>query len=251
MDYQNEPNHVKGAILNLKSVFHYSFYSTLNLIYITITSIENGLIVYFMVDFGYLMVLGISAFVSTNIDDIFLLIVFFSNSLKFPKYQIVIGQYIGIGLLIAISIIASFISLVIPSFIIGFMGIIPIIIGIKKLIDYYKNKKEPEDTNSKKYNKLTKTNPELSFLSVAAVTFSNGADNIGIYTPLFASNNTIGQIVILVVIFIIMTAVWCSIGYYLVNHSFLANSIRRIGHLILPFVLIALGIYIMVGKFIK
>jgi cadmium resistance protein CadD (predicted permease) len=207
---------------------------------------ENRLVVYFMVDFGYLIVIGISAFVSTNIDDIFLLIVFFSNSLKFPKYHVVIGQYIGIGLLIAISIIASFISLVIPSFFIGFMGIIPIIIGIKKLIENYKKKKEPEETNSLKYNKLTKTNSVLSFLSVAAVTFSNGGDNIGIYTPLFASSNTTGQIVIVVIVFIIMTAVWCSIGYYLVNHSFLANRIRRIGHLILPFVLIALGIYIMI-----
>lgn len=202
-----------------------------------------------MVDFGYLIVLGISAFVSTNIDDIFLLIMFFSNHLKFPPYQVVIGQYIGIGLLIAISIIASIISFVIPSFIIGFMGIIPIIIGIKKLINYYKNKKE-SDTNSLK-NKLLSSNYSLSFLSVAAVTFSNGGDNIGIYTPLFASNNTIGQIVMLVVIFIIMTAIWCSVGYYLVNHSLLANSIRRIGHLILPFVLIGLGISIMIEEFIK
>ncbi len=48
-----------------------------------------------------------------------------------------------------------------------------------------------------------------------------------------------------------MTAVWCSIGYYLVNHSFLVDHIRRIGHLILPFVLIALGIYIMIEEFIK
>jgi cadmium resistance protein CadD (predicted permease) len=93
--------------------------------------------------------------------------------------------------------------------------------------------------------------PALSFLSVATVTFSNGGDNIGIYTPLFASNNTIDQTVILIVIFTIMTAVWCSVSNYLVNHSFLANSIQRIGHLILPFVLIGLGIYIMVGEFIK
>ena len=202
-----------------------------------------------MADFGYLIVLGISAFVSTNIDDIFLLIVFFSNSLKFPSYQVVIGQYFGIGLLIAISIIASFISLVIPSFIIGFMGIIPIIIGIKKLIDYYKNKNERYSNSSK--NKLIRSNSSVSFLSVAAVTFSNGGDNIGIYTPLFASNNTIGQIGILVVIFIIMTAVWCSVGYYLVNHSLLAHRIRRISHLILPFVLIGLGISIMIKEFIK
>jgi cadmium resistance protein CadD (predicted permease) len=49
----------------------------------------------------------------------------------------------------------------------------------------------------------------------------------------------------------IMTAVWCSIGYCLVNHSFLANNIRRVGHVVLPFVLIGLGIYIMVEEFIK
>jgi cadmium resistance protein CadD (predicted permease) len=95
-----------------------------------------------MTDFVSLVLLGISAFVSTNIDDIFLLIVFFSNSLKFSSYQIVIGQYLGIGLLIAISIIASFVSLVILSFIIGFMGVIPIIIGIIKLRENYKKKKK-------------------------------------------------------------------------------------------------------------
>jgi cadmium resistance protein CadD (predicted permease) len=54
-----------------------------------------------MVDFGYWIILGISAFVSTNIDDIFLLIVFFSNSLKYSKYQVEIGRYIGIELIIA------------------------------------------------------------------------------------------------------------------------------------------------------
>ena len=107
------------------------------------------------------------------------------------------------------------------------MGFIPIIIGIKKLIEYYKEKKET-GRNSTKYNKFKKTNSGLSFLSVAAVTFSNGGDNIGIYTPLFASNNQYGQIVILVVIFIFMTAVWCSIGYYLVNHSFLAKSVPNV-----------------------
>jgi cadmium resistance protein CadD (predicted permease) len=207
-----------------------------------------------MIDFGYLIILGVTAFVSTNIDDIFLLIVFFSNSLKFSSYQVVIGQYIGIGLLIVISIIASFISLVVPSFVIGFMGIIPVIIGIKKLFENYKSKNESTrnsaGTKEDKLRRITNTS-SLSFLNIAAVTFSNGGDNIGIYTPLFASNNTIGQVVILVTIFMIMTIVWCSIGYYLVNHSFLANRIRRLGHLVLPFVLIGLGIYIMVGEFTK
>jgi cadmium resistance protein CadD (predicted permease) len=118
---------------------------------------------------------------------------------------------------------------------IGYMGIIPIIIGIKKLLDYYKNKK------------IRYTNSSIQIpcyhLSVAVVTFSNSRDNIGIYTPLFASNYAIGQIVILVVIFIIMTAVWCSVGYYFVNHSLLVHSVYHIGYLILPLVLIGLNLY--------
>ena len=96
---------------------------------------------------------------------------------------------------------------------------------------------EESNTNSTKYG-LSTNYFITSFLSVAAVTFSNGGDNIGIYTPLFASNNTIGQIITLITIFMIKTAVWCNIGYYLVNHSFLANRIQRLGHLVLPFVLI-------------
>jgi cadmium resistance protein CadD (predicted permease) len=75
-----------------------------------------------MTDFGNLIFLSVVAFVFTNIDDIFLLLLFFSNYLKFPPYQVVIGQYIGMGLLVAISIIISLISLVIPSIYYRFYG---------------------------------------------------------------------------------------------------------------------------------
>ncbi len=47
-----------------------------------------------------LIAIGISAFVATNIDDIFVLMMFFSSScsssMTFPTRQIVLGQYIGI-----------------------------------------------------------------------------------------------------------------------------------------------------------
>jgi cadmium resistance protein CadD (predicted permease) len=121
-----------------------------------------------------------------------------------------------------------------------------------KLLDYYKNKKVifilyllKRYTNSSK-NKFSIQIP-CYHLSIAAVTFSNSGDNIGIFTPLFASYYAIGQIVILVVILIIMTAVWCSVGYYFANHSLLVHSVCHSGHSILPLVLIGLGIYIMRG----
>ena len=62
-----------------------------------------------MADIPSLIAIGIAGFAATNIDDIFLLIMFFSGSSKtFPVKQVVMGQYIGIGLLVAISSLGFF-----------------------------------------------------------------------------------------------------------------------------------------------
>ncbi|HEX5976628.1 MAG TPA: cadmium resistance transporter, partial [Nitrososphaeraceae archaeon] len=90
-----------------------------------------------MIDILGLIAIGIAAFAATNIDDIFVLMIFFS-SLTFSVRHIALGQYIGIGLLIAIGAIGSLVTLVVPTYIIGLMGMIPIAIGIKNLIEIRK-----------------------------------------------------------------------------------------------------------------
>jgi cadmium resistance protein CadD (predicted permease) len=209
-----------------------------------------------MTDIVSLITIGISAFVATNIDDIFVLMLFFSpssvsSSLKFTAKQVVLGQYIGIGMLVAISALDSFLPLVVPPYIIGLLGIVPIIIGVKKLVQILRkadkvisSKQAAQEKSYKKYE------PYLSFLTVAAVTFSNGGDNIGVYIPMFAQYKSASQITTLVTVLMIMTAVWCAVAYYLVNHLLIASRIRHVGHIILPFVLIALGIYILAEFFL-
>ena len=44
-----------------------------------------------------------------------------------------------------------------------------------------------------------------------------------------------------------MTAVWCALGYVAVNNPLIGTHVRRYGHRVLPFVLIALGLYILSG----
>jgi cadmium resistance protein CadD (predicted permease) len=117
-----------------------------------------------MIDIVSLMAIGVSAFATTNIDDIFVLMMFFS-SLTFPVRQVILGQYIGIGLLVAISALRSFISLVVPTYIIGLLGIAPIVIGVKKLVTLRKK----NESNSKNTAQYKKNN--LAFAAVAAVTF--------------------------------------------------------------------------------
>ena len=206
-----------------------------------------------MMDVVSLATIGISAFIATNIDDIFILMMFFTpSSLTFPVKQVVLGQYLGIGLLVAISALGSFLPLVIPTYIIGLLGVVPIIVGTKKLFRILKkkNKADPSKQIAKDTSYRNRNRVYLSFLTVAAVTFSNGADNLGVYTPLFAQYNSASQIATIIAVFMAMTAVWCTVAYYLINHPLVASRIRRIAHAVIPFVLIGLGIYILAQAFL-
>jgi cadmium resistance protein CadD (predicted permease) len=192
-------------------------------------------------DFLGLVGIGIAAFSATNIDDIFVLMMFFSV-LTFPPRHVVFGQYLGIAALTALSTVGALIALVVPQYVIGLMGIVPIAVGILKLTDLRKTNVVPKEV-------LKDKKTGLAFLSVAAVTFANGGDNIGVYTPLFAKYNTSAEVATLSAVFMAMTAVWCATAYHLVNHPLVAAKVSRVGHIVLPFVLIGLGIYILAEAF--
>jgi cadmium resistance protein CadD (predicted permease) len=101
-------------------------------------------------------------------------------------------------------------------------------------------------TSKKKSFQDDKRRSFILLLTVSAITISNGGDDIGVFTPLFARYNTPSEVTTLVIIFMAMTLVWCIITYYFVNHPLIATRIQRFGNIITPFVLIGLGLYILV-----
>jgi cadmium resistance protein CadD (predicted permease) len=74
---------------------------------------------------------AIVAFAATNLDDIFVLTFFFAQK-NLQIWRVVLGQYLGIAGLILVSLVGFFASLIIPYKWIGFLGLIPIAIGIRK-----------------------------------------------------------------------------------------------------------------------
>jgi len=201
------------------------------------------------------------SFVSTNIDDIFVLMLFFSqvNSIMNTRH-IIIGQYLGIGALTAISIVGALGISVIPHEYVGLLGLVPIYLGIKAYTDYKKESKDnknPENQNGEN-NKLEETtdikeNSIITFIKnfinpsvfkVASITFANGGDNIGIYIPLFTSMNLIG-IFVTVVMFIFLTALWCFIGKSLAEYPFVQRNIEKYNHIFIPIIFIGLGLFIL------
>jgi cadmium resistance protein CadD (predicted permease) len=170
---------------------------------------------------------------------------------SFPSSQIIIGQYIGMGLLIGVSLVGSLISLVIPNTLIGLIGFIPIAIGIKELLELRK-KHSDDDYDVKEITKYLSRNrwtAYLPFLTVATITFSGG-EKIGIFTSTFATYNSASEIFIIISVVMILTGVWCALAAHLVNQTSLAIRLRCAADRTLPFVLIGLGTYILAEAFL-
>ena len=92
-----------------------------------------------------LLGMAIVLFASTNVDDVFVLIGFFADP-KFRTRDVVFGQYVGIAALFSVSVAASLLSLVAPRTYVGWLGIVPILIGLKKLLDLYRKHEGTEES---------------------------------------------------------------------------------------------------------
>jgi cadmium resistance protein CadD (predicted permease) len=176
---------------------------------------------------------AVFAFAATNIDDIFILMLFFGSSNDFRK--VFSGQLMGITALIAVSYFISLLGYVIDPRYIGLMGFFPVYLGIKQLI--LLRKKHDEEVT-------TLITEKSSALAIAGITIANGGDNIGIYTPLFTRINQM-DLFFTVVVFALMVYLWCFIAHYLAQHPLMAKSLDRWGHLAMPVVLTLLGVYIL------
>lgn len=186
---------------------------------------------------------GITAFVATNLDDIVILLLLFSQvNAVFQRRHIVTGQYLGFTALVLASLPGFFGGMLIPQAWVGMLGVVPIAIGVNRLL----NRDEDDDQNM--------STPEASparfaFLSpqacsIAAITFANGGDNIGIYVPLFASC-TLESLLVIVTVFLSLVGVWCYAAYCLTHVPAIAEVLTRYGSLLVPFVLIGLGVMIL------
>jgi cadmium resistance protein CadD (predicted permease) len=182
------------------------------------------------VNFFSLALLSTGAFISTNIDDLFLLVGFFSDR-SFPRAHVFAGQILGMAAIVAISLATASAALAISPAHIGLLGVAPIVIGIGKLLRLGKADEEEQPA-------------AVGILQVATVTIVNGGDNIAAYTPIFA-NQTPQEIVATVAIFAALTLLWCFAALGLVRHTVLGKPLRRYGHVLLPFILIGLGLLIL------
>src|SRR5262249_22497597 len=133
----------------------------------------------FMREFLMTVGWGAAAFVASNVDDLLLLVVFFASPGFHPR-SIVAGQFVGMGALVAVSVVLSQLAIAFSAHWIAWLGLIPLLLGLVQLWKLVRGAQEDDAfTVEARYR-------HHQLLAVAGVTVANGADNISVYVPLFS-----------------------------------------------------------------
>ncbi|EEA22898.1 hypothetical protein TMatcc_001759 [Talaromyces marneffei ATCC 18224] len=189
--------------------------------------------------FGKAIGTACSSFAITNIDAMFVLVTLFAEASAcrtMTPLMIILGEYIGFTVIIIISMIGFGASLLIPSEPIGFFGLLPILLGIWRLLNLLVPNQEEE-------SEKTKLAGVKSVFKVSLITLMNGGDNIGTYVPLFAQANA-AEIAIYVITYYILVGVWCLVAFLVMRQKHILKIAKRYARVVVPFLYLGLGSYI-------
>ena len=183
------------------------------------------------------IVASVISFVATEIDDFVMLLVLFSKTDKVSeRLGVVVGKYLALAFLIASCTALSFYLEKIPDEILGLAGLVPLVVGI--VYPYRKNKE-------KKFSVLWATASSLLLaLETFLITLGNGADNICIYIPFFASLEG-AEFFVMAVVFAVLQGAVCFAAIKIINSEAVQMYLGNFSKTIVPIAFILLGIYIM------
>ncbi|MEA4865027.1 MAG: cadmium resistance transporter [Sphaerochaeta sp.] len=178
---------------------------------------------------------AIVVFISTSIDDLVLLILFHSQATtRFQRISILVGQILGIGVLVGISLVGSYLaSRMLEGWAIGLLGFIPIMLGIKAMLG--RQEKKEESVNAGRKSLLA---------TVTLVTIASGGDNLGIYIPWFATLDG-AYLGLTMLVFLVFALIFWSLGYLLANQSHIKTLLSRFSAVLVPVVFLLLGLVIL------
>ena len=187
------------------------------------------------------VITSIILYSGTAVDLLIILMLFFAKR-KSRKdiINIYLGQFLGSGSLILLSLLFAFVLHYIPSKeILGLLGLIPIFLGLKVLL------LGDSDGEAIAKEGLRKDNKNLIFL-VAMITFAScGADNIGIFVPYFTTLN-LADLIVALLTFLVMIYLLVFSAQKLAQIPSVGETLEKYSRWFIAVVYLGLGIYILI-----
>ena len=187
------------------------------------------------------VVTSIILYSGTAVDLLIILMLFFAKR-KSRKdiINIYLGQFLGSGSLILLSLLFAFVLNYIPSKeILGLLGLIPIFLGLKVLL------LGDSDGEAIAKEGLRKDNKNLIFL-VAMITFAScGADNIGVFVPYFITLN-LANLIVALLTFLVMIYLLVFSAQKLAQVPSVGETLEKYSRWFIAVVYLGLGMYILI-----
>ena len=187
------------------------------------------------------VITSIILYSGTAVDLLIILMLFFAKR-KSRKdiINIYLGQFLGSGSLILLSLLFAFVLNYIPSKeILGLLGLIPIFLGLKVLF------LGDSDGEAIAKEGLRKDNKNLIFL-VAMITFAScGADNIGVFVPYFTTLN-LANLIVALLTFLVMIYLLVFSAQKLAQVPSVGETLEKYSRWFIAIVYLGLGIYILI-----
>ena len=185
----------------------------------------------------WVAVVGLSAltFVSTSFDNFMLLLGFFADD-EYPRRQVVGGYLVAVVVVVLGAWTASAALEQVPSQYLGYLGIVPVTLGLVGLYRLVRFAGPAVPTAEPTATK--------GFIPVMLVMLANSGDSLSVYVSVFADTAENLEVPI-VAAAAGLALIYAALARWLVTRSGLAGPIQRAARVLLPFLLIGIGVYIL------
>ena len=175
------------------------------------------------------MLTAILAFIGTNIDDIFVLTVLLSAAGLRGRVRVSSGYAMGVLLITALAALAAGGLRLFSGSWLRLLGLIPAFLGVRAWL-----RRDDGDGAALR----------PTFAGAMLITLGNGADNLGVYIPLFA-RSTLWEAALSAMVFLVMAGLWSLLAARIASLPMLRGWLERRAAVLVPVILILLGLYIL------
>jgi len=178
---------------------------------------------------------AVLAYAATNLDNLLLLVAVATRPAQ-PYASIVGGVVLATATLLALCGVASLAADFAPERWIGYLGVVPIAMGLRELLGWIRARPGREAVPAGA--------PVVRAPWVAGLMLANSADSLGVLVPLFAETRD-ALLPMLAAALLSASLLGCALGYWITTHERIGDLVRRVGPRIVPFVLIGVGLYVL------
>ncbi len=184
------------------------------------------------------LILGLVGLAATSVDNLIVLVSAF-GARRESRTTVCLGFTVGVVIILVISLAFSLLGEVIPVRYLGYLGVVPIYLGIRGLTRWASPQSESRDLPASNSTDLLK-----GVTAVSLLTLAGGTDTIAVIGPLLAESNVVGVWAVCSGYVIAVIGLAALLGCAL-SHPAITNPLRRYGWMIGPAVMIVIGSYIL------